>query len=253
MSSTPSAVPPASGEAPQAKLSAMQRIIGVFTSPGETFADIARVPSWMIPIALLTVMSLAVCGVMMKRVEWRGFMEKQMSQSSQWEQLSSEQKNQRLDMGEKIVPYQVYGIGFLGPILGAVIFGAVFLGAFNLFLGAGIKFKTAFSIAAHSSLVGLVSSPLLIIVMFLKPFGEVDPEHLIASNVGEFLSNETPKWLLKIAGSLDIFTFWTMALLAIGFAAANPKKISKGGAYGVVLGVWAVFVFIKVIWAVTFG
>ena len=253
MSSTPSAVPPASGEAPQAKLSAMQRIIGVFTSPGETFADIARAPSWVMPVVLLTVLSLVVCAVMMQRVDWNGFMEKQMSKSSRFEQLSSEQKAQQLSIAGKIIPFQVYGFGLLGSLVIAVVIGAVYLAAFNLFLGAGIKFKTAFSIAAHSSLVGLVSSPLLIIVMFLKPFGEVDPEHLIASNVGEFLSNETPKWLQKIADSLDIFSFWIMALLAIGFAAANPKKISRGSAYGVVLGVWAVFVFIKVIWAVTFG
>jgi hypothetical protein len=44
-----------------------------------------------------------------------------------------------------------------------------------------------------------------------------------------------------------------MALLAIGFAAANPKKISKGGAFGVVLGVWAVWVLVKVCWAAIFG
>jgi hypothetical protein len=253
MSSTPSAVPPAPGEVPQAKLSAMQRVIGVFTSPGETFTDIARAPSWVMPIVLLTVLSLVVCGVMMKRVDWNDFMEKQMSKSPRFEQLSSEQKAQQLSIAGKIIPYQVYGFGLLGSLVFALIIGGVYLGAFNLFLGAGLKFKAAFGIAAHAMLVGLVSSPLLIIVMFLKPYGEVDPEHLMATNVGEFLSNETPKWLLKLTGSLDIFTFWMLALLVIGFAAANPKKISKGGAVGVVFGVFAVFVLVKVMWAVIFG
>ncbi|MBI3484771.1 MAG: hypothetical protein HY012_06420 [Acidobacteria bacterium] len=253
MSSTPSPVPPAPPQAPQAKLSAMQRIIGVFTSPGETFADIARAPSWVIPVVLLTVLSLVVCAVMMKRVDWNDFLEKQMSKSARFEQLSSEQKAQQLSIASKIIPYQVYGIGLLGSIAGAAIIGGVYLGAFNLFLSAGIKFKTAFGITAHAMLVGLVSSPLLIIVMFLKPFGDVDPEHLLASNVGEFLSSETPKWLLKLTGSLDIFSIWMLALLAIGFAAANPRKISKGGAFGVVFGVWAVFVLVKVMWAVIFS
>ncbi len=247
MSTTPSPVPAAPAEAPQAKLSAMQRVIGIFTSPSETFADIARVPSWIMPILLLTILSLGVSTTMMKRVEWRGFMEKQMAKSPQWEQLPSEQKNQRLDMAEKIVPYQTYGIGLLAPIIFVLIIGAIYLGCFNLFLGAGLKFKAAFGITAHACLTGLVSSPLAIIVMLLKHPGDVDPEHMMASNIGEFLSNETPKWLLKLAGSLDIFVIWLLALLAIGFAAANPKKISKGGAFGVVFGVWAAFVLIKVI------
>jgi len=253
MSSTPSAVPPASGEAPQAKLSAMQRIIGVFTSPGETFADIARVPSWIVPIVLLTILGLGVSAVMNMRVDWRSVAEKQASQSSRWEQLSAEQKTQQLDISEKISPYFAYAIGLLGAILGALIIGGIYLGCFNLFLGAGLKFKTAYAVTAHAMLFSLVSSPLLVIVMLLKRPGDVDPEHILASNVGEFLSSETPKWLLKLTGSLDIFSFWLMALLAIGFAAANPKKISKGGAYGVVFGVWGVYVLVKVMWAVIFG
>ncbi|MCL4524018.1 MAG: YIP1 family protein [Acidobacteria bacterium] len=139
--------------------------------------------------------------------------------------------------------------GLLGPVIVAVIIGAVYLFGFNVFLSAGIKFKTALSITAHALLVGLVSTPLVISIVLLKPAGEVNPEHLIASNVGEFLSNEAPKWLLTLTGALDIFTIWCLVLLAIGFAAANPKKISKAGAYGVVFGIWAVYVFVKVAWA----
>ena len=227
----------------------MQRVIGVFTSPGETFADIARVPGWVVPIVLLTILSLGVSATMMKRVDWNTFLEKKMSEGSRWETLSAEQKAQQLSMANKFVPVQTYAIGFLGPILFVLVIAAVYLGAFNLFLSAGIKFKAAYSITAHACLIGLISSPLSIIVMLLKQAGDVDPEHLLASNIGEFLSNDTAKPLLKFAGSLDIFTLWLLALLAIGFAAANPKKISKAGGFGVVFGLWGVIVLAKVIWA----
>jgi hypothetical protein len=253
MSSTPSPVPPAPPEAPQAKLSAMQRIIGVFTSPGETFADIARVPTWVVPVVLLTVLSLIFCAVMMQRVDWNSFLEKQMSKSARFEQLSSDQKAQQLAMAQKIIPFQVYGFGLLGPLLFAVILGAIYLGAFNLFLGAGLKFKQSLGVVAHASMVSLISTPLGIIVMLLKRPGEVDPEHLMATNVGEYLSSDAPKALLKFAGSLDIFIIWILCLVAIGFAAANPKKISKGGAFGVVFGLWAVWVLVKVGWAFISG
>ncbi len=253
MSTTPSPVPPAPAAAPQAKLSAFARITGVFFSPGETFADVVRVPGWIAPILVLTVLSLCVSVVMNMRVDWRSVAEKQASQSSRWEQLSAEQKSQQLDISEKVSPYFVYAIGPLAPLISALIIGGIYLGCFNLFLGARLKFKTAFAVTAHALLTGLVSSPLLILVMLLKRPGEVDPEHLLASNVGEFLSSETPRWLLKLADSLDIFSFWLMALLVIGFAAANPRKISKAGACSVVFGVWAVYVFVKVAWAAIFA
>jgi hypothetical protein len=250
MSTTP---PPVPAETPQPEISPLGRIFGVLFSPGATFADIARAPRWIAPILVLTVLSLCVSFALMRRVDWPTFLEKKMSQSSRWEQLSDAQKKQQLEMAEKIVPYQSYAIGLLAPVVAALIIGGVYCGAFNLFLSARVKFKTAFAITAHALMIGIVSSPLILIVSLLKRPGEVDPEHLLASNIGEFLSSDTPKWLLKIADSLDIFSFWLMALLAIGFAAANPKKISKGGAFGVVLGVWAVWVLVKVCWAAIFG
>ena len=249
MSTTPSPVPPAPPEASQVKLSAMQRVIGVFFSPGETFADVARVPSWVMPIVLLTILSMGVGVVMNMRVDWRSVAEKQASQSPRWEQLSAEQKNQRLDMSEKISPYIAYAIGALGPICFALIIGGAYLLLFNLFLGAGIKFKTAFSITSHAFLTGLISSPLMIIVMLMKQKGDVDPEQMLASNVGAFLSSDAPKWLAKLGGSLEIFSIWWLALLVIGFCAANPKKISRAAAIGVVFGLWGVLVLAKVIWA----
>ena len=36
--------------------------------------------------------------------------------------------------------------------------------------------------------------------------------------------------------------------LAVGFAAANPRKVSTGKALGIVIGVWLLGVLIKVGW-----
>jgi hypothetical protein len=40
-----------------------------------------------------------------------------------------------------------------------------------------------------------------------------------------------------------------MVLAAIGFSAANPKKIKPAMAYSVVFGLWGVWVLAKVAWA----
>jgi hypothetical protein len=34
---------------------------------------------------------------------------------------------------------------------------------------------------------------------------------------------DNPKWLMSLAGSLDLFTLWTIVLLAIGFSVAARK------------------------------
>jgi hypothetical protein len=49
-----------------------------------------------------------------------------------------------------------------------------------------------------------------------------------------------------LLGSLDLFSFWMMILMAIGYSATNPKKISVGKAFGSIIAVWFIYVLVKV-------
>jgi hypothetical protein len=48
----------------------------------------------------------------------------------------------------------------------------------------------------------IISSLLAIIILLIKPRGDVDPEHFLASSLAAFLPDDAPKWLaaLGIAG-----------------------------------------------------
>lgn len=130
-----------------------------------------------------------------------------------------------------------------------LVLALIYWGAFNLFTGAELKFGTSFSITAHAFVPTAVASVLGIITLLLKSRGDVDPEHFLASNVGIFLPEGTAHWLEVLGQSLDVFWIWCVVLLAIGFAAANPRKIKAGLAYGTVFGIWFVYVLAKVAWA----
>ena len=236
-----------------ATLSPFGRIIGVFFSPKNTFEDIVRKPSWVLPIVLLTVLSLAVSFCINQRVNWREFMSQQIEKSPRSAQMSTEQKQQQIEGGAKFSPVFTYGIGLLGPILGALVVGLVMWGAYSLLGGASTNFGTAFSITSHAFLTGLVSSPLFILILYLKPYGTADLENPIAANLAAFLPDESSKWLVALCKSFDIFTFWTLILLAIGFAAVNPKKLRGSKTYTIAFGVWAAFVACRVGWAFIFS
>jgi hypothetical protein len=90
---------------------------------------------------------------------------------------------------------------------------------------------------------------LAIIILVIKPRGDVDPEHFLASSLGAFLPDDAPKWLEALGQSLELFWIWTMTLVAIGFSAANRKKIKPAGAFLTVFGLWGVWVLGKVAWA----
>ena len=85
---TTTAVPPAAPE-PQPQMSAISRVFGVLFSPQKTFEDIVRKPGWLLPIVLLTVLSIAVSFGLNQRVNWREFMSQQIEKSPQAAQLSA--------------------------------------------------------------------------------------------------------------------------------------------------------------------
>jgi len=220
------------------------RMIGVFFSPKATFADIVRQPTWVLPIVLMTLLGLVMAFVMNQKVDWRDVASKRIEESPRAAQLTPEQKEQQLEMSAKISPGFAYGIGLLGPILGCVIVAAVMLLAYNVIGGAGAKFNTAMGIVSHAFLVTILSTVFFMLILYLKAPGTVDLENPVATNIGAFLPESTPKALMALAKSFDIFGIWILLLTAVGFAAVNPKKL-KGKALPIAVAVWAVWVAIK--------
>ncbi|MFZ0819459.1 MAG: YIP1 family protein [Candidatus Acidiferrales bacterium] len=248
------AVAPAPG-GEQAKIGAFGRVTGVLFSPGATFEDIARKPSWIVPMVLLIILNLGVVALVVKKLDWATMIRAQIESSSRASQLTEEQKEQQVAFGVKIAPFAAWGGGAIGiPILSLIMALAYWLG-FNLLKGASLKFSTAFGIIVHALVPTLLAFILTGIILYLKPAGEIspDPSRMAATSLAAFLPSTAPKWLVSLGGSLDIFWFWCLALLAIGFSAANPRKISKGSAFGVVIGIWLVWVLAKVGWAAAFS
>lgn len=237
----------------QAAISPFGRIVGVFFSPGATFEDIVRKPTWVLPVALLTLLSIGVSFSINQRINWREFMSQQIEKSPGAASMSAEQKQQRIEGGAKFSPPFTYAIGVLGPIIAVLLVTLVMWGSYNLLGGANTNFGTAFSITSHAFLTGLVSSSLFILILYLKPFGAVDLDNPVAANLAAFLPDESAKWLVALCKSVDIFSIWTLLLLAIGFAATNPKKLKGGKAFSIGFTVWAAYVVVRVGWAFIFS
>jgi Yip1 domain len=245
MASIPTPLP---APEPQASISAFGRIIGVLFSPKATFEDIARKPSWLLPVVISTLLGIAATVTMNKRMDWRDYISQQIEKNPQAANLSAEQKERQIEMGTKITTASVYAVGVLGSTLFALIVAAVMMLAYNLLVGAGASFAQSLAISAHTLMVGLVSTPVLLLILFLRPKGTTDPENPMATNLAAFLPEDSAKWLMVLCKSLDIFTIWMLILLAIGFAAVNPRKLKGSKSYVVAFSVWGAMVLAKVFW-----
>lgn len=226
------------------------RIFGAIFSPKPTFESIAQRPTWILPLVLISILSIVTIYIFGQRVGWRSFMIRQNQQNSrlqkQIDQMTPEQRDKMLDQQTKIAPIFGYGGAVLGILIVALIIAAVLMVAFNMMTGGGIAFKTSLGIVTHSWVPGIIGGLLGILVLFLKDPSTIDIQHLVATNAGAFLSDDAPKWQESLLSSFDLFTFWSMILMGIGYSAANPKKISFGKALGTIVVVWAIYVACKV-------
>ncbi len=232
-------------DAPQQEISDFGRVIGVLTSPGRTFADIVRKPKWITPILISSVLGLVFGYVMNQRVDWQAFMRRQIEQSPRGQNIPPERLGPIIETQAKWSSRITYGIGLVGPILGAAILGGIYLFVFNVMGGAGTNFKTAMSIVAHAGMTGLIFVPMTVVTMLLRQYGDVDPQNMIATSLYSFLPNDAPRWLQSVGNSVELFWLWNMVLMAIGFAATNKKRLSAGKSFALICGVWLVWVFVK--------
>ncbi len=127
-----------------------------------------------------------------------------------------------------------------------MLMAAIFLVVFRL-MGSDIDFRHSLSVAVHGMMPFLLATLLSIPVVMSRAelsMEEVQSGGFLHSNLASFAPESAGKVLVALLGSIDLFSIWTIALLAIGYRVVG--KVSKAAALGVVIALWAVVVAGKV-------
>ena len=224
----------------------VSRLTGVFFEPKKTFEDIAARPRWVVPLVVLLVAVVLVSFAYSQHIGWDRIVRHQLESSSRNAQLTQEQRDAQMAISMKVAPIAGFAFPLVGIPIAFLIIAAVLMGIASGIMSAKIRFKQMYSIVAYASLPGVVSSILTVVVVFLKNPEEFNTENPLAFNPGAFLDPQsTSKFVYSLATSFDLFSLWTIILLAIGIQAASARKLSFGGALGTVIIPWLVWIFIK--------
>jgi len=233
----------------------MQRISGVFTEPSRVFADIARNGRWWVIAIALILLNVVVISAMVQRVGYDLMIEKTLEQSRQVQEMSADQRAQVYEQQRKFMPI---GIRVFPPIAilgGMLVVAGVLLFTYRFLLDADVKYKEALNITAYAYMPpAAVSSLMFLAILYLKPPDEFDMESAGALSIGSFLSRDTAAWLRSLANSFDLFTIWTIVLIATGFTAlCGARKMPFGRSIWGVLAPWLVYVLGKMGFAALTG
>ena len=234
-------------------LSEAERIVDSFVAPTKTFTDLRRSANWLVPWVLLSIFSLALVGVVDKKLGMEKAAENQLAlQPKRAAQLDQLPADKRAEQMEAIVKWTRI-LGYAYPITMLIflaIVAAVLLGSFNFGLGAELRFNQCLAVCMYASLPGILKALIAILVIAIgagEAFTFQDP---VASNLGP-LVDPSSHFLYSIATSVDLFTIWVLVLAGIGFSCLTKAKRST--CMAVVFGWWLFLVLVGAAVAAAFS
>jgi len=216
-------------------LSEAQRIINVFFSPLQTFADIRRTSRWWSPFLIGCALSYLLCFAVATKVGWSQAAENtfRQQQAKQYEKIQALPLDQQAAAMGRVTSITKF-FGYATPVLLLImylIFAAILLATFNFGLGTEVTYSQSLAILFYSALViglkkGLIGSITLFAGMNAETFNF---DNFVGSNPAYYMSvTDTPAWLYNLLSYIDVFTIWAFALVGIGFAVVGRKKLSTG-------------------------
>ena len=222
------------------------RLSGVLFEPSAAFRDISTRTRWWPPIAIIIVLSLTFIYMFSQRVGFDRFVRQQIESNSRIQQMDPAQREQVIAVNMKVTPIIIYAAAVVAtPVMALIVAGLLLLVCRTL-LGAEIRFAQLFAVCCYSLVPLIFSSIMGFAVMMLKDPDQFDLQNPTPSNIGAFLDPTTiSKWQYSLATSIDVFTFWTIALLATGVSVAT-RKISWATAVSWIGGMWALWLLLKV-------
>lgn len=215
----------------------INRLIGVYFSPGDTFKEIGLAPRLLAPIIALVVVGLLVGVAMTARLDLTAMMNENFSRQVADGKMTQEQVARALPMAITVARINIFVFGALASLVISLIVAGAFK-LVSLALGAENTYKQLLAVTVYSFLaVSIVSSFVFVLLLFLKPTDELTFENLgnvVGSNLGALLTmtmgkDALPKFVIALAQRVDVFSIWIIALLSIGYAAVS-KRLKTGTA-----------------------
>ncbi len=221
-------------------MNAFQRLFGIFFSPNQTFQDIAKKPSFVLPLIIMIIFSLIATVIIMPKIDIEAAILENIEKSGR--EISDAEMESAMAWGEKIGNVSGYIGAVAGPIIITLIVAVIYFGIIRLWR-AGSTFSKVFSVTVHSFFVGIIKTILAIIVaprLEDRSLLAQDAQNLVKSNLSVLLNREeVAAPLYIVASKIDIFSIWIMVLAILGLAAVSKLNIKQSAA--IVLILWLIF------------
>lgn len=247
MTTTTAPASPEALEAPPPSSSMGSRIAKVFFSPGELFEEFRHHAPWggvfLLIVGIAVVVQIAVLFIVPV------------------EDVVAYVQNKAIEAGQQAPPTDQLQQGIsttrmLGPVIGLVqVSLIVFFSAavcsllYTVILGGEAGYGQYLAIVVHALMIDVAGDLLLL------PMQLYTHQYEMQLSAALLVPDMSPTSLTHaFLSTLDIFSIWTLAVVALGAVVVNRRKFSWPTAFGLLLGVYLLFTLVpKIVIGKIFG
>ena len=210
------------GGSPVERVGLGARLLGILTSPRETFERVMADPRW-IGVLALSVGGVAVLSGALMSTDFaqRALLEQQVSSMEAFGMTVTDEVYAEIEQGGEFAAYSTFGFTLIGvPVICVVLAGMLYGAGYGL-LGAGASFRQVFAVVAHAGVVFLVQQ------LFVVPLNYAREAITVPTTLAAFapmLDEDT--FALNLLNAVDLFHVWWIMILSIGLAVAWKRRTS---------------------------
>ena len=226
----------------------------VLWSPGEAMFFLSKNPRVLVPILFLCLVSFAAGTVMVTKLDLAELTIRQIERSPQGANFSDQQKDLlRQQMRSPVVKGFTFVSTAVSPVVIIVIVALIYFGVFTI-LGREGGFKAFMSITAFAFVPLIFRQLAAVLSAYFLPSSATMLDELGSLSPSVFLDRDSMSPVLFTAiGTIDLVSIWILALLIIGYGFATRKSLSKGVRAATVIGVFFVYVALRLALAAVRG
>jgi hypothetical protein len=214
--------------------------VAVLTAPRHGLDLVVARRRSLVAILIATVASILFAAAAVPRLDFARAATRQLEMSPEAAEMTPFQREEKIEQARKVGSIGVYAGSAFSPAL-SVLVAAFFLWLGFKVAGTSPPFRGTLAVAAHGLLPTLLAPLLMLPAIFMK--APIDPEaltRLLPSNLAAFLPEQASPVALAAAASFDLFSFWSLVLVAMGMARLSGASPRRATAVTVVL--WLAFV-----------
>jgi hypothetical protein len=223
-------------EAEAPDLGLLSRLVGVITSPADTFRSVVAHPRPLGMLALVTVLSAGFAALPMTSEAGReAALAAQVEGMESFGLTVSDAQFERMRQGMAVAPYTTFAsILVISPIVTLVFAGILYV-VFSAIMGGEASFRQLFAVTAHASVITALQQA------FTGPLNYARGEVSSATNLAVLLPMiDERSFPGRVLAMTDVFLIWYVLVLAIGLGVlyrrrTQPIALGLYGVYAVIV------------------